>query len=233
MSPKDRPKSPRLRLFVALELPDRFLDPLVSWREEAFGDRRELRLPSRYSLHVTLVFLGYQYERDVEKIAGASFSDGGAPFELKATEVSEVPPRRPRLYAVGLDDPGEKLTGWQAKLAERLQGAGYYEPEKRPFWPHITIARFKQTERHRTGGGARAGGRGRGPADQPAPMPELPDELREPFETGRLTLYSSTLRPQGAEYDPLARVELGGAEPAAAADAKSGAPSSESRPASG
>jgi 2'-5' RNA ligase len=225
MSPKDRLKSPRLRLFVALELPNGFLDPLVSWREEAFADRRDLRLPSRYSLHVTLVFLGYQYERDVEKIAEASFSDGGAPFELKATDVTEVPPRRPRLYAVGLDDPAEKLTAWQAKLAERLQGGGFYEPEKRPFWPHITIARFKQTERHRTGG-ARSGGRGRGPAEQPAPMPELPDELREPFEAGRLTLYSSTLTPQGAEYDPLARAELSGS----GAPAKGDASESESPP---
>jgi 2'-5' RNA ligase len=213
MSPKDRPKSPRIRLFVALELPDTFLDPLVSWREEAFASRRELRLPSRYSLHVTLAFLGYQYERDMEKIAEASFSDGGAPFGLKATDVTEVPPRRPRLYAVGLEDAGDKLTAWQGKLAERLQSGGFYEPEKREFWPHITIARFKQTERHRPGGGARGGAHGRGGgAEQPEPMPELPDELREPFETGRLTLYKSTLRPQGAEYEPLKRVELSAGE---------------------
>jgi RNA 2',3'-cyclic 3'-phosphodiesterase len=230
MSPKDRPKSSRLRLFVALELPDQFLDALVSWREEAFAERRDLRLPSRYSLHVTLVFLGYQYERDVEKIADASFADGGAPFELKANDVSEVPPRRPRLYAVGLDDADEKLIAWQGNLAERLQAGGFYEPEKRPFWPHITIARFKQTERHRTGGGARGAGRGRGPVTQPEPMPELPDELREPFEAARLTLYKSTLRPQGAEYEPLARVELGGAEPAGSEGAKSGAEKSESEP---
>jgi len=216
MSPKDRPKSPRQRLFVALELPDEFLDPFVSWREEAFSDRRDLRLPSRYSLHVTLVFLGYQYERDIEKIAEASFSDGGGAggesFELKPTDVTEVPPRRPRLYAVGLEDSGEKLTAWQGKLAERLSGAGYYEPEKRAFWPHITIARFKQTERHRTGGGARGGARGRGPAAQPAPMPELPEELQASFQAGRLTLYKSTLRPQGAEYEPLRRVELSAAD---------------------
>ena len=70
---------------------------------------------------MTLAFLGYQYERDVEKIAEASFSDGGAAFGLKATDVTEVPPRRPRLYAVGLEDAGEKLAAWQGKLAERLQ----------------------------------------------------------------------------------------------------------------
>jgi 2'-5' RNA ligase len=233
MSPKDRPKSPRIRLFVALELPDEFLDPLVSWREEVFANRRDLRLPSRYALHVTLVFLGYQYERDVEKIAESSFSDGGAPFDLEATDLTEVPPRRPRLYAVGLEDSGEKLTSWQGKLAERLQGGGYYEPEKRPFWPHITIARFKQTERHRAGGGARGGGRGGRGIEQPEPMPELPDDLRKPFEASRLTLYKSTLRPQGAEYEPLARTELGASSPAPSEASESKASESEASSATG
>jgi 2'-5' RNA ligase len=32
---------------------------------------------------------------------------------------------------------------------------------------------------------------------------------REPFEAGELTLYRSTLRPQGALYEALARAELG------------------------
>ena len=210
MSPKERPKSPRVRLFVAFDLPDEFLDPLVAWQQEVFADRRDLRVLGRYSLHVTLAFLGYQYERDVEKIAEVSFSDGAAPFELRPTDLTEVPPRRPRLYAVGLEDRGDKLTGWQGGLAQRLQAAGYYEPEKRPFWPHVTVARFKQTERHRAGGGARGSGgrRQRGPVDQPEPLPELPEELAEAFKATRLTLYRSTLKPQGAEYDPLKRVTL-------------------------
>jgi RNA 2',3'-cyclic 3'-phosphodiesterase len=217
----DRSKSPRIRLFVALELPEDFLDRLVEWRESAFEGRRDLRLPSRYGLHVTLAFLGYRYERDTEAIAEAAFADGAAPFELKPTELAEVPPRRPRLYAVGLEDKGKKLGTWQSGLAERLEAGKFYEPEKRPFWPHITIARFKQTERHRTGGGSRGGGRrGRGPVDQPEPLPELADDLLKPFKAARLTLYSSTLRPQGAEYEPLKRVELDGKKPSASEAAK-------------
>jgi 2'-5' RNA ligase len=210
MSPKDRPKSPRLRLFVALDLPDQFLDRLVAWQQETFADRRDLRVLGRYSLHVTLAFLGYQYERDVEKIAEVSFSDGAAPFELQPVDLSEVPPRRPRLYAVGMEDAGEKLTAWQGGLAQRLHGAGYYEPEKRPFWPHVTVARFKQTERHRAGGRSPGSGgrRQRSPVEQPEPLPELPEELTEAFKATRLTLYSSTLKPQGAEYEPLVRVDL-------------------------
>jgi 2'-5' RNA ligase len=213
---KERLKSPRLRLFVALNLPDQFLDGLVAWQEEAFADRRDLRALSRYSLHITLVFLGYQAEKDVEQIAELSFAEPSAPFGLRAEEIVEIPPRRPRLYAIGMEDKDEALGRFQAGMSERLQKARLYEPEKRPFWPHLTVARFKQTERHRTAGGPRGRpGRQSGGSSEPAgPPPEFPDELREPFEAARLTLYSSTLKPQGAEYEPLARMDLSAEAPA-------------------
>jgi hypothetical protein len=40
------------------------------------------------------------------------------------------------------------------------------------------------------------------------PPPPLPDELLEPFGGVRVTLYRSILRPQGAEYLPLASLDL-------------------------
>jgi 2'-5' RNA ligase len=207
---KERLKSPRVRLFVALNLPDQFLDGLVAWQEEAFEDRRDLRVLSRYSLHITLVFLGYQAEKDVDRIAELSFSDESPPFKLQAEDIIEVPPRRPRLYAIGMEDKDGALGRFQSGVAARLEKEGLYEPEKRPFWAHLTVARFKQTERHRTAGGPRGRpNRPSGGSSEPAgPLPEFPDELREPFEASRLTLYKSTLKPQGAEYEPLAKTDL-------------------------
>ncbi len=92
-----------------------------------------------------------------------------------------MPRGRPRLFALGLADPGAKLTGWQQALSERLYAARLYEPEKRPFWPHVTLARAK-----------------RGKTPRGVTVPELPGELRRPFEPAQVTLYRSTLRPQGA-----------------------------------
>ena len=40
------------------------------------------------------------------------------------------------------------------------------------------------------------------------PLPDLPPPA-DPFPAAELTLYKSTLRPQGALYEPLARVPLG------------------------
>jgi 2'-5' RNA ligase len=192
---RERLKSPRLRLFLAVDLPKPVLDALVAWREQQLGGIQGARLLPPESLHVTLVFLGYQYERDVERIASLCFDAEllPGPFELRPTEITGIPPRRPRLYALGLDDAAGALSAWQSSLSDALHEARLYEPEKRPFWAHVTLARGKR--------------------DRPlAPLEEPlvpPPRLREPFSPPRATLYRSTLTPRGAVYDPIARLELG------------------------
>jgi RNA 2',3'-cyclic 3'-phosphodiesterase len=188
----ERLKSPRVRLFVALDLPDATLERLAGWRDRTLGAVPGARLVPHSSLHVTLVFLGYQYERDVERIASLCFDEQAGPFELRLTEVTAVPPRRPRLYALGLEDVDEALVAWQAVLSDRLHAARLYEPEKRPFWAHVTLARGKRD-------------RALARLDEP---PGVPAELTAAFVPERATLYRSTLTPRGAIYDPLVRMEL-------------------------
>lgn len=195
MSPRERLKSPRLRLFVALELPQGVRDRLVAWQQGALAGRDDLRLVPRASLHVTLVFLGYQAASDVDRIVSVVFERPGPAFDLLPEGVVGVPKRRPRLYALDLEDRDGMLGGWQASVSERLRAAGLYEPEKRPFWPHVTVARMKQRKRV--------------PAAA-APVPALPEALREPLLARQVTLYRSTLRPQGALYEPIAQLELDG-----------------------
>jgi hypothetical protein len=68
----------------------------------------------------------------------------------------------------------------------------------------VTLARVRS---ERVTGGA--GGRRRGrPMEVSGPLPPLPDQLLEPFGCVRLTLYRSILRPRGAEYVPLASLDL-------------------------
>ena len=64
-----------------------------------------------------------------------------------------------------------------------------FEPERRPFWPHVTLARVKR--------GWRA-----------PPLARTEPPPAEPTEASEVTLYRSTLRPQGALYEPLARTTL-------------------------
>ena len=104
---------------------------------------------------------------------------------LRCGDVRPLPPRSPRLFALDLSDEEGRASALQAEVSRALER--WYTPEKRPFWPHITLARVKRASRRVAG------------------LPESPAAPQAAFRAGTLTLYRSTLRPQGALYEPLAR----------------------------
>jgi RNA 2',3'-cyclic 3'-phosphodiesterase len=190
---KERLKSPRARLFVALDLPDEAVEAIAVW-QRGLRDPA-LRVVRASNLHFTLVFLGYHREREIDRIAETALVRAPAPQVRLEAEPVGVPPKRPRLFALDADSEG--TIALQGEVERRLVEARFYEPEKRPYWPHLTVARVKPERR-----GARRPAR---VLNSPGPLPE---PLLRPFCPGRLRLYRSHLRPAGAEYEPLAEVEL-------------------------
>jgi 2'-5' RNA ligase len=193
---KEVGKGKRVRLFVALDLPATVRAGIGAWGERELADPA-LRRSGEESLHVTFAFLGSRDEAEVEPAAAAVRASGDAPAPLlELLDPVQRPPRgRARIFALPVVSAGTEQI--QAEVSERLVEAGLYEPEKRPFWPHVTVARA------RTEGGRPA-------AVERAPDP-LPAALREPIYGVRLTLYRSELKPTGARYAPLAQFELPGA----------------------
>lgn len=193
---KERLKSPRARLFVALDLPDAVREALAAWQRETMAGQRALRLSRPETLHMTLAFLGYHPEKELERIAEAATGiEAAAPLMRFREEPVPVPRNRPRLFAIDAESP--EAVELQAEVEKRLVEGGFYEPERRPFWPHLTLARVRPERR-----GSRR------PARVERPPGPLPAELLEPFFGVRVTLYRSHLRPTGAEYVPVAQVEL-------------------------
>jgi 2'-5' RNA ligase len=192
---KERLKSPRARLFVALDLPEAVRAGIAAWGRKALADPA-LRPVAPRSLHVTLAFLGWTAEKEIPHLAEIVAASGGP---APAIELGDPVPRpergRPRLFALPAVSPG--TVALQAGLQERLVAAGLYEPEKRPFWSHVTVARVRREER----GSKRPALVGK----RPGPLPK---DLSRLFQGVRLTLYRSQLQPQGAQYTPLAQVEL-------------------------
>jgi RNA 2',3'-cyclic 3'-phosphodiesterase len=196
---KERQKSPRARLFVALDLPDTVRADIVAWQAQELVDPA-LRVVGEANLHVTLAFLGYLPEKSIASVAEVvAASAMPSPRIELASEPVGKPRGRPRILA--LDARSEEAISLQAGLERELVSRRLYKPEKRPFWPHLTVARVKP-ERRGSKRPARI-------EDPPGPLPEA---LLEPFFADRITLYRSTLRPQGAEYAPLAQVALPAAE---------------------
>ncbi|HEX7058989.1 MAG TPA: RNA 2',3'-cyclic phosphodiesterase [Solirubrobacterales bacterium] len=192
---KERLKSPRARLFVALELPEPVREEIVAWGGVALVDPA-LRVVAPESLHITLAFLGYMPEREIEALTAVLAETADPAPEIELGDPVPRPERgRPRLFALPVVSPD--AIALQARLEEKLTAARLYEPEKRPFWPHMTVARVRREGR----GSSRPARVGR--------LPEkLPQALMQTTVCVRMTLYRSKLQPQGAQYTPLAQVEL-------------------------
>jgi 2'-5' RNA ligase len=194
---KEIPKSPRARLFVALDLPQDLREEVLAWGRETLVDPA-LRPVAPESLHVTLAFLGYRPEKEIEAIAAVVRERVGPAPWVELLDPEARPPRgRARLYALPALSPGTEAL--RAGVARGLAEEGFYEPEKRPFWPHVTVARVRPE------------GRGsRRPAVVSNPPGKLPEGLSEARVCRRMTLYRSELQPTGARYVPLAQVQLPG-----------------------
>lgn len=187
-------EGPRARLFAALELPDVVRVALGQWRSQALAGLSGLRLTASEALHVTLCFLGSQPVDQIEAISGACAVLAGRPGPvLSLGEPLWLPPRRPRVVAIALQDRQLALTALQSKLAATLQTGGWYQPELRPFRPHVTVAR--------AAGNARLAA-----AQLPAP-----DSMG--FVGSTIALMRSRTAPGGARYERLSEVALAEASP--------------------
>lgn len=192
---KERLKSPRARLFVALDLPAGVRTGIAAWGRTELDDPA-LRPVAPESLHITLAFLGWLPEKEIPRLGRIVAASGGAAPEMRLCDPVQRPQRgRARLFALPVESPA--AIELQAGLREELIEARLYEPEKRPFWPHVTVARVRREER----GSKR-------PALVSRPPRGLPQALLQKQLCIRLTLYRSELQPRGAHYTPLAQVEL-------------------------
>jgi RNA 2',3'-cyclic 3'-phosphodiesterase len=170
----------RLRLFLALELPAPTLDTLEAWaREHLHGGR----LVPREHLHVTLAFLGRRPAAELGAIIGALREAVGA-----GAAIAFEPVRWRETRSVGmivLRDLTSVATELATRLHERLAGLGVYEPESRPWLPHVTVLRFRE---------------------RPRLDPPLPETGT--FVPSGAAAFLSHLHPSGARYEVLESVSL-------------------------
>ena len=184
------PASEKARLFVALDLPDPVRSAVVAWQTSHVAPLPSLRLVRPEALHVTLCFLGWRTVDEIDPISAAAMSAAAEAHDLSLGEPAWLPRRRPRVLALEVGDPGGACATLQAALTDSLVEGAFYEREKRPFFPHVTVARVR-------GGTPRGLGREELPAPEPLP-----------FSGAAVTLYRSRPTSGGATYEPLARVEL-------------------------
>lgn len=190
-----RPEVRPIRLFVAVDVPREVKDAVAS-AIEPFTDRipgARWTRPSAW--HVTLKFLGNVWPRLVDPVREgvAGVAAGGAPFVSAPTVLGAFPsPRRARVLWAGLADPEGRFAGVAGALDAAL--ASDFPPERRPFVPHLTVARLSPP---RT-------------LSEFAPGLEGAAIRSAELPVDGLVLYRSHLSPTGARYEALAVWPLGG-----------------------
>jgi 2'-5' RNA ligase len=185
-----------IRAFVAVDI-----DSAVTARIAAAIELLKPRIPgirwvAPQSIHLTLKFLGNIDESGIEAIGAALRSRLRLfrPFSISVKGLGVFPgPRRARVLWVGL--PGARLQTLASGIESALQPLGF-APESRPFSPHLTIGRWRETS--------------------PAPAllsAELANWQAHDFgasDVGSVRLMQSLLRPDGAKYRALITVPLAG-----------------------
>jgi RNA 2',3'-cyclic 3'-phosphodiesterase len=174
-----------LRTFIAVELPSEVRRHLFQT-----GKKMALNIPDRAvrwvapeNVHLTLRFLGDTPEDKVSAVTAEldQITHGFPPFSLHLDELGCFPNRkRPRVIWAGLSGGLKTLNALQSRIETAVQALGWPE-EGRPFQPHLTIGRVKDSR-------------------QAAEL--LWDEKLDNYDVpvSAVNLIESQLRPQGPLY---------------------------------
>jgi 2'-5' RNA ligase len=134
---------PSARVFIACDLPRPAEQAVHEWQAATLAGRAELRVT--HSLHITLCFLG-----EVTRERGPDLVAALAPIVVPHMSVTLgnvvfLPERGAKsVLAVLIEDPSGELCRLQGEVSQRLADSGLYEPGKRAYLPHLTVARFRR-----------------------------------------------------------------------------------------
>ena len=140
------------RTFISLELNEalqQFLGDIIS---RAAVELPNMRWVDPAGIHLTLAFLGYLTDEQLKTALDAAQVAAlqSVPFEYRLKGLGIFgSPQQPRVVWIGIEDlPSGKIQGSPIQhvhrvLSRELELRGF-ELEKRPFSPHLTLARIKQ-----------------------------------------------------------------------------------------
>jgi 2'-5' RNA ligase len=184
-----------MRAFVAVDLVADVVSEIEALVQQIKGRVPGAKWVAPKNLHLTLRFLGEADEQTLSALSEtvASVVRECQPFELEFRGIGFFPSaKRPRILWIGINKPPEVLLELQRELEAATTRHGF-EPERRDFSPHLTVARFRK------------------PQSDPK-FVELTRELGEHLfgisPVGEVVLYRSILKPSGAEYQVLRRFPL-------------------------
>ncbi len=185
------------RLFFAIDLrrdTDARLDALTATARQDVG--REFRPVAKGQRHLTLRFLGDTDSDLVEPMASdlREALASKTPFHITVQGVGAFPnSHNARVLWAGIGEGAQRVIDLVASMDEVLCASHGFEPETRPFHPHVTVGRF----------------RGR-PMDVTRIVDFYAGEIWGRDPAGEVQLIRSQLSRGGPTYTVLEKIPLGG-----------------------
>ena len=139
----------------------------------------------REHLHVTLAFLGHRPAGELESIVDVLRDAAAGTGEIALTPSGYRETRSVGMLV--LEDEEGRAARVAEDVQERLERLGVYRREGRPWLPHLTVARWRSR-----------------------PGLRLEPEPVRTFVPSDAAAYLSRLHPDGARYEVLESVALGG-----------------------
>ena len=189
------------RTFIALEMNTALQRHLAGVIQQVAQLLPGIRWVDPASIHLTLAFLGELTDGELAgvKHAVAAAAQQSQPFTYRLTRPGSFgSPRQPRVIWMGIEEPSGNLNRLHDILNKELARRNF-AVEKRPFSPHLTLARMK------------------------APLP--PEELQqlqlmlaeppqsllsqERYDAHYVSIMKSDLSRAGAQYTSLQAYRLG------------------------
>ncbi len=134
-----------MRLFVAIDIDEDNKSFLWERAKQLKNMGFRGSFPRKENYHITLKFLGEVEERLIPEIKEALKKAAAetAPFELSLSERGVFPGyKQPRVVWIGIKEETGALKKLFSSVEDELSRLGF-ERERRPFSPHLTLARIK------------------------------------------------------------------------------------------
>jgi len=183
-----------VRAFIAIDLAPEIKERLQALVRDLRDTRADVRWVEAGGMHLTLKFLGEIDDGQTLRVREilASAASKHRPFALRLDGTGAFPNERsPRVLWVGCE-AGPELAALQEEIEKALEPQGFGR-EARAFKPHLTLGRVKGLVR----------------IDKA--MAELAKHREGSYggmTVGKIALFESVLRPQGAEYRVVSEAVL-------------------------
>lgn len=177
-----------MRLFVALDLPGEILDTFRDLLENLAPLAKNARWTRPEAMHVTLKFIGNVVPQKLDPIrATLATARSPALVKMQIRGVGFFPDaRRPHVLWCGVE-ASPNLAPLAAEIERTLEPLGIAR-ENRPFTPHLTLARLKDSH---------------GAAGLVHAAEELKSRDFGSLHATEFHLYESFTKPSGSEYKKI------------------------------